>query len=982
VSFDTFPAVRRLFSIAVALCALLALPAAAHGAGFASLMASCSVKTVEDATSLSYRFCDDGVPATGGRTPNPGGVKAIEVPAAYYTPGSPTGAPNNDGTIDGLPPVAGPGSPTPSCDVPGAAPAAPVGTCTIALDVDITMPAGPPPPGGYPVVAMMHGCCSGNKTSWESTKLGGADTDSEKWHYNNAWFATRGYVVVTYTARGFVTAQNQGSTGETQTDSQQYEINDFQSLIAQMADDDAAKRAASQAPLFDIDPQRVIATGGSYGGGFSWLAMSDPVWTSTGGIPLHLAVAAPKYGWTDLVHSLTPTGHHFYDAGLMPATDGTDSGYNLVESKGATAGIPIKTIIAGLYASGTVGANHATFPREVDSAFKCSQTFYPPEAAPPLCGDFLNVVGPRYMRYSSAYYRNDFFTRVANDPAYRIPVFAVGTHTDPLFPPVEHHRMAARLLQVAPGYPIQEYYGDLQHFTNNKRKEWSDVCGSDHHVCTYGDYPGGDLNANPSGLVRTGITTMLNRFVDFYARPAGNPGQAAPVFDVTASLQVCAPNATAGQKVDEAGDTFTAGTYDALTPGSLALAFTGSQTTTSKVPGNPHAANAEPVAKNGAKCPVDKEPAGPGVAVFNSPALPADSTMIGGGVVSAAYALQGGQASGLQLNARLYDVAPDGSATLADRGAYRIAEGSAKGTALYQMHGNGWRFAKGHVIRLELAQDDDPYLKSSDIPSGLTVSDVKLVLPVRETTYGAAPPATSPAEVVAQGTAVDRIAPVATMLAPRFASDVSAGRQFRIAWAGSDIGTGVRSFAVQARRTSGKRPGKWRTVRGLRSTKKTQATFAGRLGETWEFRVRARDGAGNVGRFARGSTIVPTAERPAGARYAGPWSVQTVRAAFGRKVISCATPRRCMLTIRYRGAGAALIGLVGPHGGRARVTLDGKSRVVDFYSAQAFARRAVYVGERKQGPHTLVVTVLGSKNRKSKGNAIVLDGFGLRDRRG
>ncbi len=45
--------------------------------------------------------------------------------------------------------------------------------------------------------------------------------------------------------------------------------------------------------------------------------------------------------------------------------------------------------------------------------------------------------------------------------------------------------MAERLKATVPGYPIQEYYGDYQHFVQNKRKEWGDLCGADHHVCTF-----------------------------------------------------------------------------------------------------------------------------------------------------------------------------------------------------------------------------------------------------------------------------------------------------------------------------------------------------------------------------------------------------------------------------------------------------------------------------------------------------------------
>ena len=107
----------------------------------------------------------------------------------------------------------------------------------IALDVDVSLPdpSFSKPRGGYPLMVMMHGCCAGNKTSWEAPTI---DAAGEKWHYNNAWFASRGFVVVNFTARGFVngpptlspvgpTPGERGSTGETQLDSRRYEINDY-----------------------------------------------------------------------------------------------------------------------------------------------------------------------------------------------------------------------------------------------------------------------------------------------------------------------------------------------------------------------------------------------------------------------------------------------------------------------------------------------------------------------------------------------------------------------------------------------------------------------------------------------------------------------------------------------------------------------------------------------------------------------------------
>ena len=156
--------------------------------------------------------------------------------------------------------------------------------------------------------------------------------------------------------------------------------------------------------------------------------------------------------------------------------------------------------------------------------------------------------------------------------------------------------MYNRLKKVVPSYPIQQYYGDYQHFVQNKAKEWGDLCGADHHVCTFADYAGGNVNATPAALVRTGATTRLNRFIDHYAQPPGNPSEPQPAFNVTASLQVCPQNA-GSQPADEPGETFTAGSFAALAPNTLRIDMSGAQTTTSLAAPNPHAVNADPVAQ-------------------------------------------------------------------------------------------------------------------------------------------------------------------------------------------------------------------------------------------------------------------------------------------------------------------------------------------------------------------------------------------------
>jgi X-Pro dipeptidyl-peptidase-like protein len=707
-------------------CMLLATPAAAEIP--ASLYNPSNCSRIAPATGYAVHKCDDGVPAFGGTTPNPTGAKAVTVPAKYGG--------NHYTGLPGKAPAAG--------AVPGAD-----SNGNVALDVDLTLPTVAPPKGGYPMLVFMHGCCSGNKTSWEATTFDGADAGGEKWHYSNAWYAARGYVVLNYTARGFVDGSEHGSTGQTELDSRSFEINDYQHLACQ-AFGAASKFNQVTGRNVRINPKRLVTTGGSYGGGFSWLALTDPKWTCTGGTgagqtPMSLAATAPKYGWTDLLYSLVPTGTHLQEPGSLPAFNGCDSGPLKLDgspcpSPVTPVGIPKKSIVAALYASGKTGippgSNHTTFPPKIDDAFTCLEGSYPPESNP-ACGTTLQTLLPEFLRERSAYYQNDFFQNIASDPSYRIPVFNAATFTDPLFPGSEDRTMLNRLRSVVPNYPIRVFHGDYQHFTQNKATEWADICrsgtGPRHPCAGPADYPNGRYNRYSPNLVRTGVTTRLNRFIDHYAKPSGNPNQPTPPFNVTAELQICPQNAGA-RPVGEPGPTFTASTFEQLAPNTLNLNLADTQVTTSSVGTNPHAANSDPVANlagNGGKCPVETQPAGSGVAVYTSDPITTGATMIGATKVTAQFSASAG-ASGLELNARLYDVFPNGQAVMVDRGPRRVTDAEAEsGSVIFELHGNGWRFAQGHQIRIELAQDDDPFLKASTVPSSLTLAGVALAIPIR-----------------------------------------------------------------------------------------------------------------------------------------------------------------------------------------------------------------------------------------------------------
>lgn len=87
-------------------------------------------------------------------------------------------------------------------------------------------------------------------------------------------------------------------------------------------------------------------------------------------------------------------------------------------------------------------------------------------------------------------------------------------------------------------------------------------------------------------------------------------------------------------------------------------------------------------------------------------------------------------ASGGRLDARLWDVAPNGQETFVSRGTYALT--SQQGTITWQLFGGGYTFPAGYTVRLELLNSDAPYLKPSEDPAPVTVSDVTVELPSHE----------------------------------------------------------------------------------------------------------------------------------------------------------------------------------------------------------------------------------------------------------
>ena len=711
--------VRAAVVVTAAVLAGLAAPIAASAAIPASLTlpANCA----HDSTSPEdYFFCDDGIPNAGGTFPNLTGASAVTVPAKYggdtYT-GLRREAPERR-------PIRAPTRAATSRS-----------TSTSPIRPRLAFP------GPRPLLVFMHGCCAGSKTSWEPRPPAPLRQPPASYGTTTTpGSPRRGYVVLNYTARGFVNGSDHGTRpGETQLDSRSFEINDFQSLAGQVTDDafnrqrNAARRRRS----------KVVVTGGSYGGGFSWMALDRPdsgASEACAGPSFNFnmgrSAVAPKYGWTDLAsRSFQPA-----DTPLARATCPRPRAVPYRPTATPSGGRGAHRRPEALDRLGAVhqrrqrhpAGHHTTFPSSIVSTFACTQG---PDLSPSgsSCPGVTTTLSD-FIRDRSAYYQQDFFNNLAANPSYAIPVYAAGTFTDWLFPSTEHRRMVDRLPRSVPTTRSRPTTAIIS--TSRKTSPRSGATSAPTAACTSARMPISAATSTPrrATRVREGITTRLNAFVDHYALPGSAADLGTPAFDTTAELEVCPQNAASlGVDAGQGGPQFNAASFEALAPNTLTIDASGSQTTTNKAAPNTHAVNDDPVknlAANGGKCPVETDDAGSGVASYSTDALPRDFTMLGSTAISVTFAATGPVA---QMDARLYDVKPNGNAILVDRGPRRLrATEASSGQATYELFGSGWRFPAGDKIRIELMQDDDPFLHFTETASSASLSKAVLRIPIRE----------------------------------------------------------------------------------------------------------------------------------------------------------------------------------------------------------------------------------------------------------
>ncbi len=542
----------------------------------------------------------------------------------------------------------------------------------VPLDVDVTLPA--TGNGPFPIVVMAHGW-GNDKTSFESTTAAGNDPTT--YHYNNIFYAQRGYAVVNYTARGFGHSCGGGplavrlgacANGYIRLDDTRYEAHDAQYLVGLLVDEGIA------------DPTAIGVTGISYGGGLSLeLAyLKNRVrttsgtlvpWTSPKGTPLSIAAAYPRWEWSDLLDALLPNGR-FLDTD--PATDGLS---------GSPIGVEIQSYVNGLFASAP------------PSGYYCGQPPSTPctDASANLPLDFAEVSRGEPVDSTDMAVAQDIYD---NHDAYSLPLPSGGPPplllengwTDDLFPPSE----ALRVYNQLGGKGVTLQFGDLGHSRGSNKSRVNDA-----------------------------FQDQAAAFFDAYLRRTGKPPASGSVEAFTQTCPASTPD----------GGPYTASSWTALHPVSLTFGSSAPQTVTATGdaqdgPQFDPIPQLDPAGTSDA-CKTITPGSSAGTAVYTLTSH--GFTLLGLPTVTATI-----QTTGLygELDSRLYDVLPGGTERLISRGTYRLLDNQT-GRITFQLHGNGYYFAPGDTVKLELRGNDaDYYRPSNDVAFTVQVSDVTVSLPV------------------------------------------------------------------------------------------------------------------------------------------------------------------------------------------------------------------------------------------------------------
>ncbi len=210
----------------------------------------------------------------------------------------------------------------------------------------------------------------------------------------------------------------------------------------------------------------------------------------------------------------------------------------------------------------------------------------------------------------------------------------------------------------------------------------------------------------------------------------------------------------------------------------------------------------------------------------------------------------------------------------------------------------------------------------------------------------------------------DALAPRLQWALPgRLASERGRSRTLLLSWAGDDgAGSGVSWYGAEVQKTgdgagAAEPTGGWRTLLGRANSNRLY--FRGEAGDTYRFRVNAADRAGNRASVETDPVTVPVDDRSRRLwRFSKGWKRERTGTAWGRSVIR-APEEGARARLRFRGTQVALVGRRLPRGGRLRVVLDGRDRVLRLRGRSA-PRSVLWTSRTLEaGSHSLRIRSLG-----------------------
>jgi fermentation-respiration switch protein FrsA (DUF1100 family) len=332
-------------------------------------------------------------------------------------------------------------------------------------------------------------------------------------------------------------------------------------------------------------------------------------------------------------------------------------------------GVEIQSYVSGLYALGNASGYIA--PEGADPEADLTKWFAATNAGEPANPED-EAIAKQIYTYHQGY-------GLSGTPA---AMLLESGWTDDLFPPSQSLRVynATRALK---GYAAL-MVGDLGHSRGSNKEN------TDHA-----------FNEEAAG---------------FFAAKLQRTGQAPMNGSVTAYTQTC-PKGAPG------GGPFTASTWSKLHPHAVNFGSASAQTLNSAGGNATIAAEYDPIGGTSDACKAVKAETEPNTANYTlvSPGF----TLLGLPTVTASIKTIGPFG---ELVSRLWDVLPSGEQRLISRGVYRLGE-SQTGTITFQLHGNGYEFAKGDTLKLQLLGRDAPYYRASNGTFSIEVSNLSVSLP-------------------------------------------------------------------------------------------------------------------------------------------------------------------------------------------------------------------------------------------------------------